>query len=232
MSVEETSTGGSPGAIDADDSHRHRALAEFGAQFDYEHRNDISPSKRRILETFLTLCVSHGIESASMRTLANELNIKAPSIYSHFPGGRDEIVTKSLQYHFQQFCEGLLDAVAPTRNASEFWDAMVRLHFTRQVRLPESDLWDLIVATDRTAHILPSELSTQVNHWVALYESLYVAAARDMGFDDTERRVKVVMTLLEGSSRWFDTTWTEESLFAGAEQAVLMSRHILALPIV
>ncbi|WP_204161407.1 TetR/AcrR family transcriptional regulator [Gordonia terrae] len=218
-------------ASGAADSFRHRALAEFAQQFDAAPRDGMSPAKRRVVEAFLKLCVTHGLSSVSMRTVAKELDIKAPSIYTHFPGGRDEIVTESLRWHYHQFCGALVEAVVHTPDAASFWDAMVRLHFTRQVRLPESNFWDLIVATDRTAHILPAELSEKVAHWVDLYESLYVAAALDMGIDNSERRVKIVNTLLEGATRWFDTDAGDDEVSRGADQAVLMCRNILSLPI-
>ena len=210
---------------------RLRALEEFIRQFDSTGRETMSPAKRRVLETFLTLCVSHGMESVSMRTLAKELDIKAPSIYTHFPGGRDEIIAESLGSQFRGFSQALVNAVSGAPDASAFWDAMVRLHFTRQVELPESNLWDLIVATDRTAHVLPAGLSAQVENWVARYEALYVAAALDMGIDDTDRRVKIIMTVLEGATRWFEAGASPEVVRHGADQAVLICRHLLALPI-
>jgi AcrR family transcriptional regulator len=212
-------------------SFRLRALEEFIRQFNSTDRDNMSPAKRRVLETFLTLCVSHGMDSVSMRTLAKELDIKAPSIYTHFPGGRDEIIAESLRWQFHGFSQALVDAVAGASDASAFWDAMVRLHFTRQVELPESNLWDLIVATDRTAHVLPQQLSARVNEWIERYEALYVAAARDMGMADTGRRVKVIMTVLEGATRWFGPEVTPDAVRTGADQAVLISRQLLALPI-
>lgn len=189
----------------------------------------MTAAKRRVLEAFLQLCIRHGMESVSMRTLAKELNIKAPSIYSHFPEGRDEIVAQSLRWHFQQFGRALCEAVTEAEDAPEFWDAMVRLHFTRQIRLPESNLWDLLVATDRMVHMLPTDLSEQVTHWVDLYEALFKAAALDMGFPDAERRIKVVMTVLEGATRWFDPDSSDAELAAGADQAVLISHELLNL---
>ncbi|KAA0084802.1 TetR/AcrR family transcriptional regulator [Mycolicibacterium sp. P9-64] len=214
-----------------DDSFRLPALEELTRQFDKTDRDSMSPAKRRVLEAFLALCVSHGMDSVSMRTLAKELDIKAPSIYTHFPGGRDEIISESLRWQFHGFTQALVDAVADAADADSFWDAMVRLHFTRQVELPESNLWDLIVATDRNAHILPGELSENVNEWIDRYEALYIAAAQDMGISETERRVKVVMTVLEGSTRWFGQDFSPDAVSTGADQAVLISRQILALPI-
>ncbi|MFK0003090.1 TetR/AcrR family transcriptional regulator [Paenarthrobacter sp. NPDC090522] len=185
--------------------------------------------RQNILEAFLELAIANGFNSVSMRTIANAVNIKPPSLYSHFPDGRDEIVAESLRWHFHRFGVALLEAVAPADNAEEFWDAMVKLHFTRQVRLPESNLWDLLVATDRMAGVLPKDLRAQVDDWVTLHEEMYIAAARDMGCPDAEEHVRVVATLLEGATRWAPRDCTDAELEVLADRAVTLSRAILAV---
>lgn len=186
-------------------------------------------SRRHILEAFLELAIANGFNSVSMRTIANAVNIKPPSLYSHFPGGRDEIVAESLRWHFHRFGLALLEAVDHAQSAGEFWDAMVRLHFTRQVRLPESNLWDLLVATDRMATILPADLRAQVDDWVSLHEHMYAAAARDMGYPQPEERVRIVMTLLEGATRWAPGQYDDVELDSMADKAVLLSRTVLSV---
>ena len=184
-------------------------------------------SRRHILEAFLELAIANGFSSVSMRTIANAVNIKPPSLYSHFPNGRDEIVAESLRWHFHRFGMALLEAVGPATSAESFWDAMVRLHFTRQVKLPESNLWDLLVATDRMAHILPPALRNQVDDWVGLHQNMYVAAAADMGYTQAEERVKVVMTLLEGATRWASPDCNDSELEALTDRAVMLSQVVL-----
>ncbi|MEV7607296.1 TetR/AcrR family transcriptional regulator [Paenarthrobacter sp. NPDC089322] len=184
-------------------------------------------SRQHILEAFLELAIANGFNSVSMRTIANAVSIKPPSLYSHFPGGRDEIVAESLRWHFHRFGVALLEAVDHAQSAGEFWDCMVRLHFTRQVRLPESNLWDLLVATDRMANVLPRELRAQVDDWVDLHQQMYVAAAVDMGIPQAEERVKVVMTLLEGATRWASPESNDAELEALTDRAVLLSRTLL-----
>lgn len=186
-------------------------------------------SRRHILEAFLQLAIANGFNSVSMRTIANAVNIKPPSLYSHFPGGRDEIVAESLRWHFHRFGVALLEAVDQAESAEEFWVCMVKLHFTRQVRLPESNLWDLLVATDRMARILPSELRAQVDDWVNLHQDMYVAAALDMGYPEAEERVKVVMTLLEGATRWASPECDDEEFDKLTDRAVLLSHAVLKL---
>lgn len=186
-------------------------------------------SRRHILEAFLELAIANGFSSVSMRTIANAVNIKPPSLYSHFPAGRDEIVAESLRWHFHRFGVALLDAVGQATSAEDFWEAMVRLHFTRQVRLPESNLWDLLVATDRMAGILPAAVRTQVNDWVNIHQDMYVAAAVDMGYPEAEERVKVVMTILEGATRWASPECNDEELEILSDRAVQLSYAVLGL---
>jgi AcrR family transcriptional regulator len=186
-------------------------------------------SRRHILEAFLELAIANGFSSVSMRTIANAVNIKPPSLYSHFPHGRDEIVTESLRWHFHRFGLALLDAVSQATSADAFWDAMVRLHFTRQVRLPESNLWDLLVATDRMAGILPAAVRTQVEDWVNLHQKMYVAAAVDMGYQQPEEKVKVVITILEGATRWAPPKSDGREIESLADRAVMISHAILGL---
>jgi AcrR family transcriptional regulator len=186
-----------------------------------------SPTKVRILEAFLQLTTAHGFDAVSMRMIAKVVNIKPPSIYSHFEGGKDEIVTEALRWYFYQFGRALLDEVNTAEDADQFWDGMVRVHFARQVELPESNLWDLLVATDRMVGILPPSLRAEVAVWLDLHEDMYGAAARDLGFFDTVNAVKVVIALLESATRWADWDGTESSLAEQTERAIALSRSIL-----
>jgi len=210
-----------PPYLAARDALRHR-LEEWNWAGQNIHR-------QQILEAFLELALANGFNSVSMRMIAKAVNIKAPSLYAHFPAGRDEIVAESLRWHFHRFGMALIDAVKDASSADDFWDAMVRLHFTRQVRLPESNLWDLLVATDKMVGILPKELRAQVDDWVDLYEGMYVAAALDMGIRSPAEPVKIVMTLLEGATRWAPRGCDEIQLAELTERAVLLSRSVLKL---
>lgn len=188
-----------------------------------------SPSRQRILEAFLHLAIIHGFNAVSMRMIGSAVNIKAPSVYSHFPNGRDEIVAESLRWNLHKFAVAVLDGVTGTASAVEFWDALVRVHLLRQLQLPERDLWDLLVATDRAAHFLPAELRAELDDWVDSYEGMYRSAARDMGFDDPAESVRVVMTLLEGANRWCQWSGDDADLPALVERAVALTHAVMGL---
>jgi len=205
-------------------SSHESALAAFRTQLEEWNWADQTAARKNILGAFLELAIANGFNSVSMRTIANAVHIKPPSLYSHFPAGRDEIVAESLRWHFHRFGVALLEAVAPAQGADEFWDAMVRLHFTRQVRLPESNLWDLLVAMDRVAGILPKEVRTEVDSWIELHENMYVACAKDLGVAEAEERVRVVIALLEGATRWASPECDDEELSRLTDQAIVITR--------
>jgi AcrR family transcriptional regulator len=182
-----------------------KAVAEFEGhllELDWSHQ---SPGRQGILEAFLRLATENGFNSVSMRMVASAVNMKAPSLYAHFPKGRDEIVAESLRWHFYRFGIALVDEIRDVHDPLEGWRAMVAVHLTRQIELPESNLWDLLVATDQVVHFLEPVLRGEVDAWVDRYEGLYRAAAVEMGHGPSEESVKIAMTMLEGANRW--VTW-------------------------
>ncbi|WP_371573498.1 TetR/AcrR family transcriptional regulator [Streptomyces sp. NBC_01314] len=206
-----------------------RAVEEFDkhlSELDWSHRSE---SRRAILEVFLRLATENGFNSVSMRMIAKEMAIKAPSLYNHFPDGRDEIVAESLRRHFYKFGIAVLDGVRDVPDPGDGWRRMVHVHLTRQVELPESNLWDLLVATDQVVRFLPQPLRAEVDAWVDLYEALYRAAAQDMGFGPSVQQVKLVMTVLEGANRWVMWDGEPRSLAALVEKANTATLALLEL---
>ncbi|MDX3638054.1 TetR/AcrR family transcriptional regulator [Streptomyces sp. MB09-02B] len=202
------------------------AVEEFDKHLSELDWSRQSASRRAILEAFLRLATENGFNSVTMRMIAKEMSIKAPSLYNHFPEGREEIVAESLRWHFYKFGIALLEEVRGVQDPGEGWRRMVRVHLTRQIELPESNLWDLLVATDQVVHFLAPTLRQEVDAWVDLYEALYRAAAEDMGFGSSVQQVKLVMTVLEGASRWAMWDGRKRSLAPLAEKA---NRATLAL---
>lgn len=164
-----------------------------------------------------------------MQALGRELNVKAPSIYSHFPNGRDEIVAESLRWHHYRFGVAALEAIEGCNDAGEFWDAMVRVHLQRQLDRPESDLWDIVVTAERIGGFLQPETREEMHHWLRLCVQMYEAAAIEMGYDNVETKVGVVMTILNGASTWCGWSGNPEDLGACADQAVGITRAVLSL---
>lgn len=195
------------------------ALEEFEGHLLKLDWSKQTPARRRILEAFLRLATEHSFSSVSMRMIAQEVRIKPSSIYAHFPSGRDEIVAESLRWHFYRFGIAIIEELTGWSDPRDFWHRMVRVHVTRQLSLPESNLWDLLVATDQVVHFLPRDLRDEVDAWIDLYEALYRAAAAEMGCESPTQVVKAVMTILEGANRWAMWDGTPEALPGCVETA-------------
>jgi AcrR family transcriptional regulator len=52
--------------------------------------------RQRVLDAALTRFSEHGFAATSMRDLADDLNLRAASLYSHYPGGKDELLATVL----------------------------------------------------------------------------------------------------------------------------------------
>lgn len=200
------------------------AVLEFLSKRDWSAQ---TPARKRILVALLRLAATNGYNSVSMRTLGRELGLKAPSLYSTFPQGREQIVAESLLWFTHGFARDLLGAVREIPCAGDYWAALVRFHVTQQLSRPEADLWNLLVASDRVAGFLGDDLREELAFWQGLHEEMYAAAAEEMGFAVTRQTIQAIFTLLDGAARWsaWDGSWAQlESL---VEHGVVLSRSLL-----
>jgi AcrR family transcriptional regulator len=200
------------------------AVEEFLSSRDWSAQ---TPARQRILAAFLRLATAKGFSSVTMRTLSHELDLKAPSLYSSFPRGKDEIVAESLSWFTHRFAHDLLAATEAATTPEEYWAALVRFHLAQQLQRPEADLWRLLIATDRVARFLSDDLRDEAASWLRLHEGMYAAAAEEMGFRLTRQSAHLIFTLLDGAGRWAAWSGGDAELEILMDHAVALSRSIL-----
>lgn len=218
------------GDAEMDDlSPRLRAAEQLRQYLGKVDWSGLAHRRRQILEAFVSLASTGGYESVTMRSVGDRVGVKAPSIYRHFPNGRDEIVTEAFRWHFYRFASAVLAGVDETSDVHGYWNALVRVHLERQLESPENDLWDILMASDRIAGFLPPETRAEYNEWCGLYEQMYAAAASELGyaFDDVEKCVKVVVKVLDSANGWCAWDGTKKGLHQCVNHAIAISRAML-----
>lgn len=187
----------------SDTAQRVRALDVLRTEIATFDWSKLTDGKRLILDAFLRIVTTDGYAAVTMRGLARHVNMKAGSLYSHFPGGRDEVVDTALRWHFHQFAKGTIEAVESAAGAPEFWTTLVDQQVRRQLQTPENDMFDLILATDRISQFLPTETRQDINHLVDLNAALFKGAALDMGYQgEVDLAVSIVIAILDAVHSW------------------------------
>ena len=205
--------------------HACNEMRKHLGQFDW---STMTNGRQQILNVFLNLAIERGYKSVTMRGLAHELEIKASSIYFHFPGGRDEIIGETLRWHYYNWGTEILQIVDGSATAGEFLDNLVRAHVKRQIELPESDLWDILVATDRVYALLRPDFHSEIQRWLDICTQMYEAAAHEMGYKVGTDLARAVMKLLDTVSSWSDIKGSRGDLEACVVRAITISRAILS----
>lgn len=168
-------------------------------QFDW---SGLTPGRLNVLRAFLEVATAEGYAAVTMRNLSQVLKIKPPSLYSHFPGGRDEIVNESLRWHYYNFGIAVLEAVKSVNSTEDFLQAYVNVHITHQIQRPENNLWDILIASDRIGKFLQPEIRNEVNYWIALCAKLYQASAEAFGVKDSALKSKMALSFIDSASSW------------------------------
>lgn len=203
----------------------HR-LDSYLTSFEWE---SLTKSKRSILQAFLKLATKEGYDSVSMRGLAKAVNLKPPTMYSHFPDGKDQIVSSALRWHYHTFATAVKEGLGSCRRPEEYWSALIRVHITQQIKHPENDLFDMLMATDRLGSVLPNALRTEMVEWMAFCDFMYESIATDLGADDAKRKSRLIRVSLDGANSWWSWNGTEEDLEECIGYAQKMATGILKL---
>ncbi|QDK97497.1 TetR/AcrR family transcriptional regulator [Acinetobacter tandoii] len=180
-------------------------FSEHIGQFNWD---DLTPGRKNILNAFLRLATTEGYHAVSMRALGTAVNMKAPSIYSHFPEGKDEIVSACLRWHYYTFGKEILLAISDVKNTEIFLDELMKVHVKLQLEKPESILWDMLVAADRVSGFLQPEIRRDVQYWLDLWTQFYLEAAAELYKGNIELKTHTVMTLLDRAPEW--SSWSSE----------------------
>lgn len=189
--------------------------------------SELSNGRRRILEVFLRMASVEGYSAVTMRTLAKSANVKAASIYFHFPGGKSEIVSESLRWHYSRWGYKVLDEISTATSADEFWDKLVLSVLHHQVTLPAADLWDLLVRMDRIGGFLEPDFRREIDAWLALCTKLFEVAATEIGYKADRQTIKIIMSILDASTSWCESSDHEDLFNRCGAKAIKLTRAIL-----
>jgi AcrR family transcriptional regulator len=67
----------------------------------------------RLLEAAVACIERQGLGKTSVDDVAGQAGLSRATVYRHFPGGRDELVSETIGWEVAQFLQRLADAVAP-----------------------------------------------------------------------------------------------------------------------
>jgi AcrR family transcriptional regulator len=189
--------------------------------------DEVSDRKIDILKAFLQLAAAQGYSAITMRSLATALKLKAPSIYSHFPSGKDEIIGLSLRWQARVFALEVLEATRDAVDAATFLDMLARCHGRASLVKPENFLWDMIVNSDRLGEFLPLDLRNEMHAWIDIWIRLYAAAADALGYENTELKARQVLAAIDAVNTWARWDGSDSQLLRIQDEAAELCRSIM-----
>ena len=193
--------------------------------------SNLSEQRKQVLESFAASACMNGYAGVSMRSLAVSMRISTTTLRRLFPKGKDQVATQALRWHLYRYASEVLHAVEKTRDVESYWESLVHVHLQRQLTVPENELWNILMASDRFAAFLPAEAFADYHEWCGLYERIYAATAYEIGYTygDIGTFVKVLVKVLDTANEWCHGVGTEEDLRFCVGQAVMISRALMGV---
>lgn len=111
-------------------------------------------TKRRILDTAITLFAERGFEACTMRDIAAAVGIKAPAIYNHY-SAKDEVLAAAMEHIMGRFMRSLL-APLEEKPVEDWLRSIVCAHVTFQLEYRRhSQASDALLNAPNKKKVLP-----------------------------------------------------------------------------
>lgn len=199
-------------------------LEQYLSTFDW---SGLTRGKQVILESFLRLATREGISNVSMRSLAAAAGVKPPTMYFHFPEGREQIIAAAMRWHYNNFAQLLREALKGCQTPEAYWVALIDFHVRQQLQFPENDIWDALIATDRIAKTLPEDLRNEVEDWEDFCDYMYFSIAQDLGAEQSELEARALRKLIDSINSWLSWDGTDAGLEEAVKKSLELSKRVL-----
>ncbi len=134
-------------------------------------------TRDRILAAALACIDSDGLAATSVEDIARRASVGRATIYRHFPGGRDQVLSETITWEVGRFFAGIELAIADAPDLTARIDAAfvvgsralsehALLHRLLRTE-PEAVLTELAVATDLVLGVVVAYIADQLDHEIA-----------------------------------------------------------------
>lgn len=110
-------------------------------------------TREHILDVASSLFMEHGYAAVSLRRIAEAVGLRTPSLYTHFPGGKEQLYVEASERALAQYREGIESAVRSTPDLRQALCAAARWLLTQPpmnlARMVRTDLTRLSPAHQR-----------------------------------------------------------------------------------
>lgn len=211
-------------------NNRSAALGTLRATVEQIDWSAMTPGRRGVVEAFLRLATADGYAAVTMRRLAQQVNVKAPSLYSHFPEGKEDVVRLALRWHYSRWLSDVVDALDGIPDAPTFLRALIDHHVRGQLLMLENDMFDLMIASNRISGTLPEETSGEAERVLDMYRYLFEATLTDIGgTSDARRGSLALVALLDDVRAWSEWDGSDHDLARVCDEAYRLSTALVGL---
>ncbi len=161
--------------------------------------------RARILAVTLEVAAAHGVKGATLRTIAARSGIRTASLYSYFPGGKDELVSAALAEGLDDFYRTAAAALRADADAMENLRRLVFAHTRWTLANPLSA--SAILVLERAHAISPVMdvgAARRIGRLHRGYRHLVGSVLAELGVEeaDTERLSELIVVVCDNADLW------------------------------
>ncbi len=168
---------------------------------------DRESTRFQVMASAIALFASKGYAGTSMREIAATVNIKAASLYSHWPRGKKQLLEESLRTIFVKFLRYVISDLNSEMSPGEQIEAVIRSHLSWQLTFGEPAMaWDMLVQQYGVINVLRGEALEDIHSSQQMYHG-YLDALVEETSSVPERATDIsiaVRTMCDQVATWLE----------------------------
>lgn len=188
--------------------------------------NKADAARGEILAAAARLMRRVGYAEMSLRVLAAEVNMKAGSLYYHFPS-KDDLVTEVMRIGVEVIETDVRDALGRFPDLSPTDRIMIAVRVHLDTMLKKSDF---VSSHVRCYPFVPAPIRDRLREVRRSYDTIWLNLLRDYlgpdaSYDDIRYLRHVLIGALNGALEWFNPNHDSATAYAGHIEALLLHRR-------
>lgn len=193
----------------------------------------LTPGRRRLMQSVVAVLVRNGDAGLSMRAIAKEADLQPASIYAHFRGGKDELVSETILSSYIDLLALVIANTDGKASARDQFEHVASAHIDFQLSYGLASLWELTLEAERAINHLTEKARLALAEFRTLYRNYVVALIAEIsGDDDSASKGAIVINLLDRvvprSLNDFPDRETMKDMMVGACLGVIQSKRVPA----
>lgn len=166
---------------------------------------DVDSLRGKIILSALEIAAAEGVQGASVRKIAAKAGMRFATLYSHFPQGKDELISEALLSSLRAFYGHIARSFLPDDSALHILRKIISAHVQWSLdKAVIADAFEVVKRADEISPLLSDDARSTLERLRGSYRTTLRALLEDLGVAEEHSApvAQIMICICDDAARW------------------------------